>query len=49
MRFFVCVFVCLFVLRNPKSWALVSGVQLKDSEIPLSIGIRDPLSQEPIT
>ena len=46
--FFRCLFVCLFVLRNPKSWALVSGVQLKDSKIPLSTGIRDPLSQEPI-
>lgn len=47
--FLVCLFVCLFVLRNPKSWALRSRIQLKDSGIPLSIGIREPLSQEPIT
>lgn len=41
--FFWCGFVCLFVLRNPESWALVSGVQLKDSKFPLSTGIRSPL------
>ena len=47
--FFVCLFVCLFVWKNPKSWALESGIQLKDSGVLLSIGIRDPLSQEPTT
>ena len=29
-----------FSRRNPKSWALESGIQLKESVIPLTIGIR---------
>ena len=31
-----------FCLRNPKSWALESGIQLKGSGIPLTIGIQNP-------
>ena len=29
---------------NPESWALESGVQLKESGIPLAIGIENPSS-----
>ena len=28
---------------NPESWVLESGLQLKDSRIPLKIGIRNPI------
>ena len=31
-----------FCLWNPKSWALESGIQLKGSGIPLTIGIQNP-------
>ena len=30
------------ILWNPESWALESGKQLKESGIPLTIGIRNP-------
>ena len=33
-------------IRNPESWALESGTQLKESEISLTIGIRNPSSTE---
>ena len=35
-----------FCLWNPKSWALESGIQLKESGIPLRIGIRYPTSTD---
>ena len=35
--------VCLW---NPESWVLESGIQLKESGIPLTIGIRNPSSTE---
>ena len=31
---------------NPESWALKSGIQLKESRIPLTIGIQNPGSTE---
>ena len=31
---------------NPESWALKSGIQLKESRIPLTIGIQNPSSTE---
>ena len=31
---------------NPESWALESGVQLKESGIPLAIGIENPSSTD---
>ena len=31
-----------FCLWNPESWALESGIQLKESRIPLKVGIRNP-------
>ena len=33
-----------FSLWNPESWALESGIQLKESGIPLMIGIQNPRS-----
>ena len=33
-----------FCLWNPESWALESGIQLKESGIPLTIGIQNPSS-----
>ena len=33
---------------NPESWVLESGLQLKDSRIPLTIGIRNPSSTDRI-
>ena len=33
-----------FSLWNPESWALESGIQLKESGIPLMIGIQNPSS-----
>ena len=33
-----------FFCWNPKSWALESGIQLKESRIPLTIGMRTPSS-----
>ena len=38
-----CLFVCFFFM-NPKPWYLESRIQLKDSGISLTIGIRNPLS-----
>ena len=35
-----------FCLWNQKSWALESGIQLKESGIPLTIGIRNPSSTD---
>ena len=32
----------IFCLRNSESWALESGIQLKESGIPLTIGIQNP-------
>ena len=34
------------LLWNPESWALESGIQLKESGIPLTIGIRNPSSTD---
>ena len=34
-----------FCLWNPGSWALESGIQLKESGIPLRIGIQIPLTK----
>ena len=36
-----------FSLWNPESWALESGIQLKESGIPLMIGIQVPIHQNP--
>ena len=36
----------LFFLRNMKSWVLESGIQLKESRIPLTIRIRNPSSTD---
>ena len=33
-------------LWNPESWALENGIQLKESGIPLTIGIRNPSSTD---
>ena len=38
-----------FCLWNLKSWALESEVQLKESGIPLNIGIQNPSSTFPLT
>ena len=35
-----------FCLCNPESWALETGIQLQESGIPLTIGIRNPSSTE---
>ena len=35
-----------FCLWNPESWALESGKQLKESEIPLAIWIQNPSSAD---
>ena len=35
--------ICMW---NPESWALESGVQLKESGIPLAIGIENPSSTD---
>ena len=35
--------ICMW---NPESWALESGIQLKESGIPLAIGIQNPSSTE---
>ena len=35
-----------FCLWNPESWALESGIQLKESGIPLTIGIQNPSSTD---
>ena len=45
---FACGFRNLgnFRLCNPESWALESGIQLQESGIPLTIGIRNPRSTE---
>ena len=32
-----------FFLRNPESWVLESGIQIKECGIPLMIGVRNPL------
>ena len=34
----------MFSLWNPESWVLESGIQLKESGIPLRIGIQNPCS-----
>ena len=31
-----------FCLKNPESWVLESAIQLKESGIPLTIGIQNP-------
>ena len=36
-----------FSLWNPESWALESGIQLKESGIPLMIGIQVPIHRNP--
>ena len=33
-------------IRNPESWALESGIQRKESGIPLTIGIWNPTSTD---
>ena len=33
-------------ILNPESWVLDSGIQLKDSRIPLTIGIQNPSSTD---
>ena len=38
---------CKLLLGNPESLALESGIQLKESTIPLSIGIRNPSATVP--
>ena len=35
-----------FGVWNPQSWVLESGIQLKESRIPLTIGIQNPGSTE---
>ena len=35
-----------FCLWNPKSWSVESGIQLKESGIPLTIGTRNPSSTD---
>ena len=35
-----------FCLWNAESWALESGIQLKESGIPLTIGIQNPSSTD---
>ena len=40
-------FCLLNWLRNVESWALESGIQLKESGIPLTIGILNPSSTRP--
>ena len=35
-----------FFCWNPESWALESGIQLKESGIPLTIGMRTPSSSD---
>ena len=35
-----------FGVWNPESWVLESGIQLKESRIPLTIGIQNPGSTE---
>ena len=37
-----------FLLWNPESWALESGIQLKESGIPVTFGIRNPSSTSKI-
>ena len=36
----------MFYMWNPESWALEPGIQLKEYEIPLTIGIRIPSSTD---